>query len=151
MATGSRATIGWMADRTLTNAGRRDASGIVDRTATASTTLEAWSQHNWSNGVQIETLPALVALDVRTRNTDYRIVIIDGQRGDVLITGGRFFPTATRARLNGCSLGGSCLKWRGLYCGFRIELQVDGETIITTRVKSIAVLSNTPGPTDSVH
>ena len=71
--------------------------------------------------------------------------------GDVLITGGRFFPTPTRARLNGCSLGGSCLKWRGLYCGFRVELQLDGETIITTRVKSISVLNDTPSASESVH
>src|SRR5579862_2868946 len=122
-----------------------DASGVVEPARGSSTTLDAWAHYNWSNGVQIEELPALYALDVETRNTKYHIVIIDGRHGDVLITGGRFFPTATRVRLNGCSLGGSCLKWRGLYCGFRIELQIDGETIVTTRVKSIAVVSNARG------
>ena len=114
-------------------------------------TLDAWAQHEWTNGLQIDTVSPLHALDVQTRNTAYHIVVIDGRSGDVLVTGGRFFPTPTRARVNGCSLGGSCLKWRGLYCGFRIEFQVDGETIITTRIKSIAVASPAPVSGESVH
>jgi hypothetical protein len=69
----------------------------------------------------------------------------------VLVTGGRFFPTPTRVRINGCSLGGSCLKWRGVYCGFRIEFQVDGETIITTRVQSIAVAPAALASSAAVH
>jgi hypothetical protein len=114
-------------------------------------TLDAWSTHDWTNGVQLDTLPALHTVDIVTRNTTYRLTVIDGRRGDVLVTGGRFFPTPTRVRINGCSLGGSCLKWRGVYCGFRIEFQVDGETIITTRVQSIAVAPAALASSAAVH
>src|SRR5215831_16255021 len=114
-----------MADDTVTKAPRStsrpaDVSGVVEPRPAQSTTLD-----EWTNGVQLESLAALHTMDVRTRNTTYRVVVIDGRRGDVLVTGGRFFPTPTRARLNGCSLGGSCLKWRGIYCGFRVEFQLD--------------------------
>jgi hypothetical protein len=141
-----------MADDTLNKAPRpAEVSAVAEPRPSQSTTLDAWAKHEWTNGIQLETLAPLHTMDVRTRNTTYRVVVIDGRRGDVLITGGRFFPTPTRARLNGCSLGGSCLKWRGLYCGFRVELQLDGETIITTRVKSISVLNDTPLAGESVH
>src|SRR5436190_232409 len=100
-----------MADDTLTKAPRpADVSAISEPRRSESTTLDAWAKHEWSNGLQLEALAPLHTIEVRTRNTTYRIVVIDGRRGDVLITGGRFFPTPTRARLNGCSLGGSCLK-----------------------------------------
>jgi hypothetical protein len=39
--------------------------------------------------------------------------------------------------VNGCTLGGSCLKWRGVYPGFLMELQVGSEVIVTTRVRSV--------------
>jgi hypothetical protein len=114
-------------------------------------TLDAWAKHQWDQGVQLEALAPFQSLDVSTRNTTYHIVVVDGPKGEVLVTGGRFFPTPTRVRVNGCSLGGSCLKWRGIYCGFRIEFQIDGETIVTTRVKTIAVLNTESSPDDPVH
>ncbi len=79
--------------------------------------LDAWSKHPWTDGVQVDELPPLEAVEVQTRNTRYQIVVVDGRNGEVLVTGGRFFPVATRARVNGCTLGGSCLKWRGVYPG----------------------------------
>lgn len=99
--------------------------------------LDAWSTQDWRDGVQLDTLPALRALHIQTRNTNYRVIVIDGRRGDVLVAGGRFFPTPTRARLNGATLGGSLLKWRGVYCGFRLEFQLGSQTIVTTRVKCV--------------
>ena len=99
--------------------------------------LDAWSKHPWTDGVQVDELPPLEAVEVQTRNTRYQIVVVDGRNGEVLVTGGRFFPVATRARVNGCTLGGSCLKWRGVYPGFLMELQVGAEVVITTRVRSV--------------
>jgi hypothetical protein len=110
--------------------------------------LDAWSTQDWRDGLQIDTLPALCALTIQTRNTDYRLTVIDGRRGDVLVTGGRFFATPTRARLNGATLGGSLLKWRGVYCGFRLEFQLGSQTIVTTRVQSVEFAGGDP---DAVH
>lgn len=113
-------------------------SGTTTRTLIdARGVLDAWSTQEWRDGLQLDTLPALRALVIQTRNTDYRVTVIDGRRGDVLVTGGRFFPTPTRARLNGATLGGSLLKWRGVYCGFRLEFQLGAQTIVTTRVQSV--------------
>jgi hypothetical protein len=109
--------------------------------------LDAWTACTWTDGVQVEQLPALQGVRVQTRNTTYDITVIDGSAGEVLITGGRFFPIPTRARLNGCTLGGSCLKWRGLYTGLRMEIQVGRESIVTTRIRSVALQAS---PTD-VH
>jgi hypothetical protein len=107
--------------------------------------LDVWTQQDWSDGVQLESLPALRSLQIQTRNTDYRVIVIDGRRGDVLVTGGRFFPTPTRARLNGSTLGGSLLKWRGVYCGFRLELQVGTQVVVTTRVKTVSIATAVAG------
>lgn len=87
--------------------------------------------------MQVDELPAFETIEVRTRNTVYTLVVVDGRNGEVLVTGGRFFPVATRVRVNGCTLGGSCLKWRGVYPGFLMELQVGNEVIVTTRVRSV--------------
>ena len=52
---------------------------------------------------------------------------------DVTRDGRRFLINVpiTRARLLGASLGGSFLKQRGIYVGFRMEIQVGLDTIIT--------------------
>jgi len=107
-------------------------------------TLDAWSRHDWSDGLQIDRLAPLETIEARTRNSVYELVILDGRNGDVLVTGGQFFPTSTRVRLNGCTAGGSCLKWRGVYCGFRLEFQVGTEVVVTTRVQSVARIERSP-------
>jgi hypothetical protein len=61
--------------------------------------------------------------------------------GGVLIRGGRFFQKFTEARLVGSTLGGSFLKQRGIYVGMRLEINVGGETILTSPVFSLSVSS----------
>jgi hypothetical protein len=131
--------------------GTSDTATNVRTLVQARALLDTWSAMDWTDGLQLDTLPPLRSLVVQTRNTDYRVTVIDGRRGEVLVTGGRFFPNPTRARLNGSTLGGSLLKWRGVYCGFRLELQLGTQTIITTRVRSIAMASGDRSPGESVH
>ena len=107
-------------------------------------TLDAWCRVPWADGLQIDHLPALQSVYVQTRNTRYEITIVNGSTGDILVSGGRFFPVPTEARLNGCTLGGSCLKWRGLYPGFKMELQIDGDRIITTTIQTVALVTTPP-------
>lgn len=128
-----------------------DSETTVRTLVEARAVLDAWSTMDWTDGLQLDTLPPLRSLVVQTRNTDYRVTVIDGRRGDVLVTGGRFFPQPTRARLNGSTLGGSLLKWRGVYCGFRLELQLGAQTIVTTRVRAIAMATADTSPGESVH
>ena len=108
----------------------------------AAADLATWSSFEWTDGLQITTLPDLEMLAVRTRNSTYEITVLSGQTGDILVRGGQFFPEHTRARLAGCSLGGSFLKRHGLYVGFQMELHDEGRTIVTTKIQSIERRSN---------
>src|SRR5262245_36371764 len=101
--------------------------------------LDTWSSHNWTEGVQLESMEDMETLTVRTENSVYEITVICGQTGEILIRGGRFFPEFTAARLAGSSLGGSFLKLRGIYAGFNLEIHFDNRLIITSRVRNIAV------------
>jgi hypothetical protein len=104
--------------------------------------LDAWSHHEWSDGLQIDRLSGTEQLSVRTRNSVYEITVVRPFSDEVLVRGGAFFPTYTAARVGGCSLGGSFLKARGIYVGFRLELLHEGQTIITTAIESIEQTSH---------
>jgi hypothetical protein len=84
--------------------------------------LDRWSEGEWDDGVQIDQMEELTTLAVRTMNSLYEITILDGQTGEVLVCGGGLFPVRTFARLEGSTLGGSILKWRGIYPGLRMEI-----------------------------
>jgi len=103
--------------------------------------LDAWLSHDWTTGVQTEDLPEREFLTVETENSRYELTIVCGRTGDVLVRGGEFFPYTTAARLAGSSLGGSLLKLRGICIGFRMEFQTHERSIITSRVRSIIVVS----------
>ena len=105
----------------------------------ASALLDTWSSHDWTEGVQLETLEDMQTLTIRTENSTYDITVISGRTGDILIRGGRFFPEFSPARLAGSSLGGSFLKLRGIYVAFSLEVHFDKRLIITSRVRKIAV------------
>ena len=79
-------------------------------------------------------------LEVRTRNSLYEITIIEGHSGEILVRGGQFFPELTPARLAGATLGGCLCKMRGIYAGFRMEINANGQRAVTTPVESIGIL-----------
>jgi hypothetical protein len=104
----------------------------------ANTDLDRWSGREWTDGVQVDDLAPLEQLVVRTRNTTYAITVLSPATGEVMVRGGRFFPEPTRVRVTGASLGGSFLKMRGIYVGFSVELWHEGETVVTSPVRSVA-------------
>jgi hypothetical protein len=110
-------------------------------TCSAGALLDTWSSHNWTEGIQLETMPDMERLTVRTENSTYEIRVICGRTGEILVRGGRFFPEFTPARLAGSSLGGSFLKLRGIYAGFNLEIHFDKRLIITSRVRQISLVS----------
>jgi|ERR1700686_11357 len=100
--------------------------------------LDAWSDGEWDQGVQINQMEELATLAVRTRNTVYEITFLNGRTGEVLVRGGEFFPERTAVRLEGSSFGGSILKWRGIYVGLRMEIvpepvEMVSETVLDTK------------------
>jgi hypothetical protein len=107
----------------------------------AGAVLDNWSEDPWTNGVQIDRMEDMEKLVVRTWNSLYEITIIEGRSGEVLVRGGQFFPELTPARLTGATLGGSFCKMRGIYTGFRMEFNANGERTVTSPVESIGVLT----------
>jgi hypothetical protein len=92
-------------------------------------------------GIDIRSLESGTTLLVQTRNTHYRMVVVNPDRLMVLATGGELFPQEAEARLNGATSGGSTLMegWIGLH--FRMNLWANGRRIITTPVRSITLES----------
>ena len=105
--------------------------------------LDRWTQFEWSRGVQVDGLVPLDTLTVRTRNSRYELTVLSPATGEVLVRGGRFFPEFTRVRVSGSSLGGGCLKQRGIYVGFLLEFAHAGQTIRTTRVQTVEKTTGT--------
>ncbi len=103
--------------------------------------LDTWSSDPWANGLQIDAREDMEKLAVKTWNSDYEIVIIEGRSGEVLVRGGQFFPELTPARLTGATLGGSFCKMRGIYVGFRMEINAHGTRYVTTPVESIGIVA----------
>ena len=109
------------------------------QTVPAPATLDFWSNEPWTHGVQIDQMNEMQKLLVRTRNSLYEIMVVDGWRGDIVVRGGQFFPHATPAWLAGATFGGSILKLRGIYIGLQMEIHSANGPLLTTRVKMIAV------------
>lgn len=109
--------------------------------------LAHWSQIPWANGVQVDRMDDMEMLQIRTRNSFYEITIIDGHSGEVLVRGGSFLPQLTPANLAGATLGGSICKLRGIYEGFRMEINVDGRRLVTTPVESIEIVTESRNTT----
>ena len=95
-----------------------------------------------SNGVQLRDLPPMTTLLVRTRNSEYRIVVASGD--EVLVKGGQFFPSLTEARFSGASVGGSFLKVGWIGVGLRMEILADGRRIVTSPVHDILAADDSP-------
>ena len=103
----------------------------------AAASLDAWANHGWTEGVQIDQMVELENLIVKTYGTTYEITVLCGRTGEILVRGGSLFPERTVAQLSGASLGSSFLKIRGIYMGFCIEFHVDDTRIITSPVHAI--------------
>lgn len=106
--------------------------------------LDAWSDSEWNDGVQIDQIEELTTLAVQTSNSLYEVTVLNGHTGEVLVRGGEFFPVRTAVRLEGSTCGGSILKRRGIYVGLGMEIVSEPAEIVsrvehnpTTRQKEI--------------
>ena len=91
--------------------------------------------------VDLRSLPSGTELVVETRNTRYRVVMLD-DGCEALVQGGRYFPQETTAGMLGCTFGGSLLNLGWIVKGLCMELSVCGKRIVTSRVRSISVSVN---------
>jgi hypothetical protein len=110
----------------------------------SSAVLSAWQSYEWRDGIQVDQLTALDRVTVRTRHSTYEIILVAPATADVLVRGGQFFPEFTKARLAGCTLGGSFLKLRSIHIGFHMEFALGEGVIVTSPVRTIDVASPDP-------
>jgi hypothetical protein len=94
-----------------------------------------------TTGVLLRDLAPMTTLVVRTRNSEYHIVVASGD--EVLVQGGQFFPILTEARFSGASVGGSFLKVGWIGVGLRMEILADGRRIVTSPVHDILTTDDT--------
>lgn len=90
-------------------------------------------------GVALQSLEAGTVLNVITRHSNYRVVVLDPVRQRVLVTGGRLFPESTEVRFEGATVGGSVLKIGWIGTGLRLEMSMGLERITTSRVRSVSI------------
>lgn len=103
-------------------------------------TLSGFASNTGCNeGIAIQSLAPGTTLIMRTRNSRYRLIVLDGDRHGVLVEGGALFPLAMPARLQGASAGGSFVKTGWIGVGLRVELRVGPRRIITSPVRSVTI------------
>ncbi len=115
---------------------------LVPRHRTLDGFVEAVSR---ADGIGLSEVDALATLVVRTDNSVYQITILQAYTREVIVKGGVFFPTHTRACLSGSSRGGGCLKvgWVGI--GLHMEFHYADQWMITSHVRAISVEPSTTG------
>ena len=90
------------------------------------------------DGVDIGSLPAGTHVCVRTKNSEYRLTVLEGGHRRVRIQGG-ILPTASEARLEGSTEGGTAVHRGWIEVNRSLELQCGPRRIITSPVRGISI------------
>jgi len=88
--------------------------------------------------VNLETLAPFDTICARTRNSDYRIFMLDPRTGRALIEGGCEFVEPVEGMVTGSKLA-SRFKVGSIETGLRIEFWADGKITSTSPVQSVHV------------
>lgn len=90
-------------------------------------------------GVTLRTLAPGSTIYARTRHNDYCISLLDPESGRTVVQGGRFFVEPTEATVVGATFGGCLIKFGQICVGLRIEINRDGQPILTSPVQSLRI------------
>ena len=90
-------------------------------------------------GLSLQSFDEGTVLNVITRHSNYRVVVLDAAQQRVLVTGGRMFPESTEVRFEGATAGGSAVKVGWIGVGLRLEFSLGRQRITTSRVHSVTV------------
>jgi hypothetical protein len=98
---------------------------------------ETYPAYELEDTVQVKECPDFARLVVTTQYSVYELVVLSGASGDVLVRGGRSFPTFKRAYLAGASSGGAALALNRIDVGLKMELHVGNRCFVTSTVQAI--------------
>ena len=89
--------------------------------------------------VAVPLLLAGTIVTVRTRNTLYRLTVVDGPARQISICGGRLFPHNTDVQLLGALDGDEGVKEGWIVEGLQLQLLTSAGPVITSVVESVDV------------
>ena len=92
-----------------------------------------------ADGVDVRELAAGAIVIVHTRNSCYRLVIVEPETQRVLISGGDWFHEPTEVQLVGATGGGSMLKPAWIGAGLRLELRYMNRPMTTSPVDAVTI------------
>jgi hypothetical protein len=105
----------------------------------AASLLDTWIAYDWSDGIELASLKDFTELYVQTRNSVYKIIVIDHHSGAILVRGGKFFMETTPAFLVGASRRGSFIKCGTIHVGLNLEIRSEHERIVTSTVQAVVL------------
>jgi hypothetical protein len=84
------------------------------------------------------------AIQVRTENSEYRIVLLDPADLRVEVQGGSFFAEPTKANIRGATVGGAMLKIGWISVGLQVEIVYSParnqmQRVVTSPVKKLSL------------
>ena len=91
------------------------------------------------DGVRLASLAQFDTVKVQTRNSTYRIFILDPDTGRALVEGGHYFADPVEALMFGSTLPDNTPRVGWIGVGSRIEMWVNGNIVSTSPVQSLSV------------
>ena len=110
---------------------------MVEPSPESKTAFEDWMDP-LDDAIQLDSCRAFDWVVVQTGSSVYDLIVLPGDAGNVLVRGGRFLPEFRSARVVGSTDGGTLLKVNSICVGFRMELHVSGECLLTSRIQAIS-------------
>ena len=96
-----------------------------------------------SEGIALASLSPLDTICVQTRNSCYRIFLLDPQIGRALVEGGSYFTEPVEAFVDG-SVKGSLFRDGWIATGMRVQFWTNGRVTSTSPVQSFHIETHTP-------
>lgn len=100
--------------------------------------VERSAVHASTGGLHLKYCSPSETILVHTRSSVYEIIVVRGDRGEVLVRGGKMLPAFRRATFMGSTAGGTALKPNTIDVGLRMEFNLGGEIMVTSVVKAVA-------------
>ena len=100
-----------------------------------------------SGGIDFHSLDVGTVVNVHTKYSLYRLVVVDPEILRARVTGGRLFPESTEIRVEGATSGGTAIRPGFIGVGLRLEMSNGSNRITTSIVESVMV---DPPPTSRI-
>ncbi len=92
-----------------------------------------------SDGIDFRSLDIGTVVNVHTRYSCYRLVVIDPEDKRALVKGGQFFVESTEVRIEGATAGGTAIRRGWIGIGLRLEMLNLDKRITTSVVQSVTI------------